>query len=145
MASRIIGLQNGIVTLLNGATFSQPFTATRSTHKKEYEPSDLETLRIDVGYAGVETARATRNSQSNDYAIYISVEKRLANLNADADAMTEFLEELRDFLFRASNGVPVEGNIFQPVGVSLDVQSEAFDEQRFEGMLSVVYRELAST
>lgn len=146
MASRILGVQNALVAKLNLAgtqtVLGQSFTATRASHKKEYLPAETKTLRVDVGCAGSEATRVTRGSESVDYAVTVVVEKKIESLDSEADTLTEFIENIRDFVFDRDNGLTASGSQFVPVGVSMEINDEAYDELRFEAMLSVVYREI---
>ena len=96
----IVNIADAIVTSLNGATFSQSFTAVRS-YNAEAELTDLDTLHVTVIALKDDGQAETRGSSTHDYTINIGIQKKPATIsNANVDPLVYLTQEIADhFLF----------------------------------------------
>jgi len=90
-------IAQAVVTELNSASFSLPFTAERR-YLPRFELSDLQTLRVTVVPQGVTTEAAARAHNQYDYAIDVAVQQKLSDDENDPiDDLLTLVEELADF------------------------------------------------
>jgi hypothetical protein len=98
--SVIIDIADAVVAALNGATFTQTFTAVRA-YVPVYELTDLGTLRVTVVPRELSLVPLTRNADTGEYLIDVAVQKVLGRDNADIDPFMTLAEDITD-LFRGS-------------------------------------------
>lgn len=97
----VVEIAEAVVAELNGATFSQQFTADRN-YLPVYELEHLKDLRVTVVPKGITIQSAGRNSNQHDVEIDVAVQQKLANTTAaEIDPLLALVEEIADhFRFR---------------------------------------------
>jgi ribonucleotide monophosphatase NagD (HAD superfamily) len=105
MGADLQDLAEKVKDTLNAAAgasaFVTPFTAARS-YRPQYRMEELATLRVTVVGRKSRTELLTREGlQQVDYDIDVAVQKKLVNpdTNIEADALSELLEQIRDWFF----------------------------------------------
>ena len=90
----ITQVAEAVITELNGATFSLPFTAVRS-YLPRSELAELKTLKVTVVPSGLSVVTASRGQTQQDVAIDVAVQQKLAGEdNADLDPLLALAEEI---------------------------------------------------
>lgn len=106
MAAKIVNLAEAVVVELNGASFSQPFTASRH-YVPKIDLKDAATLSVLVAPSGFSTAIASRANDDEEFTIDIGVLKRLtAEGNDELDPLMLLVEEIKDHFRRKSIANP---------------------------------------
>ena len=108
----ILAIADSIVAALNGHTFSRGFTAARS-YQPEYVKEELSSLQVTVVPKGDEAAFSTRATDRIECQIDVAVQKQLPGNDreglaariAEADALMGVVDEVKQFLGRASFAV----------------------------------------
>ena len=96
----ITQVANAVVSELNAATFSQPFTATRA-YVPRCELPDLKTLTVTVVPSSASVTAAGRGPAQHDVAIDIAVQQKIdSEQNAALDPLLALAEEIAEH-FRA--------------------------------------------
>ena len=102
MPAAIVQLADAVVTDLNAATFSQPFTAQRS-YLPRWKLEELATIRVTVVPKDDVGERASRAQWQEDYQLDVAIQQRLgANETAQMDALVLLGQELADY-FKSRN------------------------------------------
>lgn len=90
----ITQIAEAIIAELNGATFSQPFTAVRS-YLPRSELADLKALKVSVVPSGLSVVTASRGQTQQDVAIDVAVQQKLTGeANVDLDPLLSLAEEI---------------------------------------------------
>ena len=142
MTALIDTIADALVVSLNGATFSQTFTATKSD-LPEYELTDMGTLHVTVVPSKRRKTNATRGSTQQECDIDIAVQKRYTEATAqtERDLMKALVDEIEDAVLRATHGgvtcIGIENDA--PCGI------EAFmrDLNQFTSVMTATYRRIA--
>ena len=93
-----IQIADALAVKLNGGTFSQSFTATR-TVLPNFDLKELATLKVTVVPRSVESSALTRISDQDDYIIDIGVQKKLTTaFETETVALIALVSELKTFL-----------------------------------------------
>jgi len=96
-----------VVTLLNGNSFSQPFTAVRDW-MPVFDPDLLSNLSVVVIPKRTNLENASRKAVRHDIEISIAVQQRLGLATGDAgdkaeiDLLQNLADEIRNFLIQRS-------------------------------------------
>ncbi|MDO8302878.1 MAG: hypothetical protein Q7T18_06540 [Sedimentisphaerales bacterium] len=94
----IIQIADAVVVKLNGGTFSQSFTSTR-TVVPNFDIKELGTLKVTVVPRSVESSILTRVSDQDDFVIDIGVQKKLTTaFETETVALIGLVSELKTFL-----------------------------------------------
>lgn len=94
----VITIADALVLKLNGGTFSQSFTATR-TVLPIFELKELGEIKVTVVPRSVESSIITRVSDQDDYSIDIGIQKKLtADFESEIVALIGLVTEIKDFL-----------------------------------------------
>ncbi len=96
----IITISDALVTVLNGHTFSEPFTAARS-YRPVFDLKEMADLHVTVVPHGIEMSMVGRNVAQDDVQIDLAVQKRLSapeNEDAELDALMALVLEIADFV-----------------------------------------------
>ena len=89
-------IADAVVAKLNGATFSQEFTAVR-TWQPSFELKDMQALKVTVVPHARETEKISRSAQAVTCQIDVAVQKKLVEAdNAEIDALVALVEEIED-------------------------------------------------
>lgn len=106
MAAKIVELAQAVVTELNGASFSQAFTATRH-YVPKIDMKDAATLSVLVAPSGFSTSVASRANDDEEYTIDVGILKRLvAEGNDELDPLMQLVEEIKDHFRRKTIASP---------------------------------------
>ena len=90
----ITQVAEAVIAELNGATFSQPFTAVRS-YLPRSDLADLKTLKVTVVPSGLTVVTASRGQTQQDVAIDVAVQQKLSGENnEDLDPLLALAEEM---------------------------------------------------
>ena len=90
----ITQVAEAVIAELNGATFSQPFTAVRS-YLPRSELAELKTLKVTVVPSGLSVVTASRGQSQQDVALDVAVQQKLSGENnADLDPLLALAEEI---------------------------------------------------
>ena len=90
----ITQVAEAVIAELNGATFSQPFTAVRSFLPRS-DLAELKTLKVTVVPSGLTVVTASRGQSQQDVAIDVAVQQKLSGENnADLDPLLALAEEM---------------------------------------------------
>jgi len=82
---------------LNGASFSQPFTAQRC-YRPAFELSEMDQLHVTVVPKGLTIQTASRYQQQYDCQIDIAIQKRFQEGdNIELDSLMTLVSEIMDF------------------------------------------------
>ena len=95
-SARIVAVALEVINYLNGASFSQPFTAVRG-YTILYDVKALNELKVTVVPSSRETGAWTRKDQSELFQVVIAVQKRVV-AEAQKDAMYLLVEQIIDYL-----------------------------------------------
>jgi len=94
----IADIAGAVVTVLNGHTFSQPFTAQRA-YLPAFDLKDMKDLHVTVVPKGVEMSTAGRGLAANDVQIDVAVQKKLTGAdNTEIDALMGLVQEIAEFI-----------------------------------------------
>ena len=105
--SDILKTADAVVSVLNAASLSMPFTAVR-TYLPAFELKDMDTLHVTVVPKGILEAREAKAAVQYDHSVDIAVQKRFpvgGGLLADIDPLQDLVEEIAE-LFRLSRLTP---------------------------------------
>ena len=90
----ITQVAEAVLADLNGAEFSQPFTAVRS-YLPRSDLAELKTLKVTVVPSGLIVVTASRGQSQQDVAIDVAVQQKLSGENnADLDPLLALAEEI---------------------------------------------------
>ena len=90
----ITQVAEAVLAELNGATFSQPFTAVRS-YLPRSDLAELKTLKVTVVPSGLTVVTASRGQSQQDVALDVAVQQKLSGENnADLDPLLALAEEI---------------------------------------------------
>ena len=143
--STAIQIADAVVTALNAAELSQPFSAVRY-YLPEFELKELKDLHVSVVPAQLDEEVSDRARDRADYKIHVAVQKRVAKqdqsgLDAAAiDALMLLVEEIDDLLrhkplagFESARWVKTENApIYDPKHLQ--------ENQQFTSLLAFTYR-----
>ncbi len=138
--STIVEVADAMVASLNGASFSQPFTAVRS-YLPAVELAELKDLHVTVIPKSEAITVATRESDYFEPVIDVGIQKKVdPNDAAQMDAMCDLVQEIIDHLrHRRLEAMPDAAWLsieHEPV-----FAPEHLDQERvFTSVLSVTYR-----
>jgi hypothetical protein len=96
MSHPAIDIANGVTAELNAATFSQSFTATRKL-VPFYPEEELTALKVTVVPKTYEETVETRQSSMLTIVIDVAVQKKLSDIETDAPAMLQLVDEMMVF------------------------------------------------
>ena len=90
----ITQVAEAVISELNGATFSLPFTAVRS-YLPRSELAELKTLKVTVVPSALSVVTASRGQTQQDVAIDVAVQQKLTGEhNTDLDPLLALAEEI---------------------------------------------------
>ena len=94
----IADIAGAVVTVLNGHTFSQPFTAQRA-YLPAFDLKDMKDLHVTVVPKGVEMSTAGRGLAASDVQIDVAVQKKITGAdNTEIDALMGLVQEIAEFI-----------------------------------------------
>ena len=131
-----------VVTLLNGNSFSQPFTAVRAW-LPVFDPESLSNLSVVVIPTRTNLENASRKAVRHDIEISIAVQQRLGLATGDAgdeaeiDLLHNLADEIRNFLIQAALTSARLSGIEQRVLVDPAYQ---YDFRTFTSLITLTYR-----
>ncbi len=102
--STTIRIADAVVSVLNGATLSQPFTAERH-YLPEFDLKEMDTLHVSVVPAELDEEIADRTRDRAEYKIHVAIQKRVVKSDGTGldmvaiDALMRLVEDIDD-LFR---------------------------------------------
>ena len=95
--SIITDVAQAVTDELNGATFSQPFTAERQ-YLPVFELPDMKVLHVTVAPRGIAISALDRGRCQHDVQIDIAVQKKITtDTPAEIDPLMALVQEIADF------------------------------------------------
>ena len=92
----VAAVADAVVTELNAAAFSLPFTAVRK-YQPHYDLAQLKSLHVTVIPSGLMTQQAARGPGQRDVDVDIAVQQKLTQEeNADLDPLLALAEEIAE-------------------------------------------------
>ena len=109
-ASMLAQIADAVVTELNAATLSQPFTAQRF-YLPVFDLGEMKDLHVSVVPKGVTVQPAGRTLLQHDYSIDVAVQKKAApDDTSTIDGLMVLVEEIAAFFkLRSLTGIPGPG------------------------------------
>lgn len=138
MSSTILIISDAVVTSLNGASFSMPFTAARRL-VPTFDLPELAALQVSVVPRSLARTASGRRDSWLDCTVDIGVQKQVAG-DADADALIALTEEIAEHLsHQRLIGAPEAA--WLTTATDPLIAAEHLDQQRaFTSVVSVTYR-----
>ena len=138
MSSTILTIADAVVTSLNGASFSMPFTAARRL-VPTFDLPDLATVQVSVVPRALARTASGRRDSWLDCMIDVGVQKQVAS-DGDADALIALTEEIAEHLSHQRLAGAPEAAWLNTATDPL-IAGEHLDQQRaFTSVVSVTYR-----
>ena len=146
--SMIVDIADALVTLLNGETFSQTFTAVRK-HLPQYKLAQMDTLHVTVvpKTEVISAGGGTRASQQFDYEIDIAIQQRFGDDASEESAEFVELMDLREELIDFLRGRDIGTTGTSPIGRWTAITNEPIyapehmaQMRQFTSLLTVSYR-----
>ena len=141
MSSQIAGMCDAVVTKLNAATLSQPFTAQRL-----YQPvrglEEMNELRVSVVPRAIDLGVQDRNTQRIELDIDIAVQKRVENELSDIDTLLQLVEEIIAELWSDPVINPPQSRVVAIRNEPLFAPDHLRDLRQFTSVITVTFRVL---
>ena len=137
MSSLVTTVAEAVKDALNGETFTQEFTATR-TQLPEFQLSDMSDLHVTVVPRSDVGTALTRNQDEHLIGVDVAVQQRLSEVsNTTVDALMSLVQEIADFLNRRT----IDGAIWIKTESDPVFAPEHLRELRqFTSVLKITYR-----
>lgn len=105
---RTTDLLKAVVKVLNAATLSQEFTATRA-YRIDYTAEQLETLRVTVLPCEADAELESRDSVQDKTDCWVAVQKKVDVDDLDAvDPLTDLVDEVVDLFLKGAGARPAD-------------------------------------
>lgn len=141
MSANMVLIAQAVVTLLNGSSFSQPFTAERH-YAPNFELPSMATLRVSVVPRSSTNKAHDRTRDSFDYELDVAVQQRTDLSLPNLDGLMQLSEEIADCL-RLQPLASLPEVRCMGVATSLLYASEHLRELRvFTSVITATYRKL---
>lgn len=132
-------IADDLVSLLNQAALSIPFTAERSK-RPDFDHPSVGTVKVIVTPRGVELEPRNRQHDDHDYLTEIAVFKLIPSAdNADTDPMDDLVQEIADTIRRAPLD-NAEVSYKRLAYESLTDADELNEKNLFFALLSIIHR-----
>ena len=105
MAAIILEIADEVVSILNGASLSQSFTAVRR-YQPRFTLEELETLRVSVVPKSIAETLFARKVSGKEIAIDIGVQKKTEGADSEYDDLMLLTEEISDLFIRTRLSTP---------------------------------------
>jgi len=140
MASIAAQIAVAVVTELNGNSFSQEFTASR-TWSPDLDRKDLDALTVTVVPRRRENfERAARTSHRSEYTIDVGLQKAVDPADNDAvDALVLLAEEVADYMADRALAAYAAAKIFRVAQDPLADFEDLRTNRQFTGIVSLTY------
>ena len=136
----IINIAEAVKEELNGASFSQAFTAERH-YQPTFELKDMKTLHVTVVPKDIEMQLATRNSSQHDCQIDVAIQKKLETADlAEVDELMGFVEEIISFLSRRKLALAPNALWIKTANEPIYAAEHMEQFRQFTSILTLTYR-----
>ncbi len=133
-------IADAVAAELNGAVFSQTFTAVRSVLPRQ-ELAALSSLKVTVVPRAVEITNGTRTARQYDVVVDIGVQKKVgSDVDSDVASLGDLVDEITEYLCeRRLSELPYAMWVEVANDPLYDVE-HLTNEHVFTSVLSVTYR-----
>jgi len=138
----ITEIADAVVAELNGASFSQTFTAERH-YQPTFELPDMKDLHVTVVPKGLVIHPGSRSQNQHEYQIDVAVQKKFDKGDAaELDPLMTLVEEIADhFRFRRLGGFP-NAAWLKTENKPVYAQEHMAELRQFTSILTLTYRVL---
>lgn len=139
--SKIIAIADAVAAALNGTSFSQTPTNAERRYLVEYEPEDLEELKVSVAVASKSSALSSRTETRDDCLIFVGVQKKVDPDDiAECDAMMQLNDEIYEFLRHPNNRIMAGGQWVSSQNDPIAPREHLNELRVFTSVIQVTYR-----
>lgn len=138
MSALVVDVADAIVDLLNGETWSESFTATRTyLPKGNIKDGDFNSLRVTVVPRSYEPTAITRTMVDEDIWIDIAVQYKTGNDNAGIDTLVGLCEEIATFMRMRAIGTTPAATCYEVLYSPILISEHLEKFGVFTGMVTV--------
>lgn len=135
----ITDIANAVTDRLNGAVFSQGFTAAMS-FRPQYRLKELGTLKVTVVPKGSVRTLESRSAERKDHEVDIGILRRVAD-DAEIQALLDLVEEIEEHFREDRSLAGVPGAACMEIGNDPIYDPEHLDKYRqFTSVVTLTYR-----